>query len=147
MFLLVILIVVVALVINPSTNVFNDQTNAALSSELNSLIKTDLPVFILLMTPVLGLVVQLFNIRKKRPFMEHFVFALHFAAVVEIFMVPKMLVSIRPIGRSSVYALAEWSDGQQRGGTIRLFARECLDRNPDVPVPTRALGKGRTGSS
>ena len=92
MFLLVIVIAVVALVINPSANVSDDQTNAALSSELNSLIKTYLPIFILLMTPVLGLVVQLFNIRKKRPFMEHFVFALHFAAVVEIFMVPKMLV-------------------------------------------------------
>lgn len=42
--------------------------------------------------------------------------------------------NIRPIGRSGVYALAEWSEGECRGGTIRLFARECLDRNPDMPV-------------
>lgn len=93
MFMLVIVIAIVALFISPSTNISDDQTNAVLSSDLNSLIQTYLPIFILLMTPVLGLVVQLFNLRKRRPFMEHFVFALHFAAFVEMFFVLKMVVS------------------------------------------------------
>ncbi len=93
MFMLVIVIAIMALFMNPSTNISDDQTNAALSSDLNSLIQTYLPVFILLMTPVLGLVVQLFNLRKKRPFMEHFVFALHFAAFMEMFIVLKMVVT------------------------------------------------------
>ena len=93
MFMLVIVIAIVALFMRPSTNIADDQTNAVLSSDLNSLIQTYLPIFILLMTPVLGLVVQLFNLRKKRPFMEHFVFALHFAAFVEMFIVLKMVVT------------------------------------------------------
>ena len=93
MFMLVIVIAMVALFMSPSTNISDDQTNEALSSDLNSLIQTYLPIFILLMTPVLGLVVQLFNLRKRRPFMEHFVFALHFAAFVEMFFVLKMVVS------------------------------------------------------
>ena len=93
MFMLVIVIAIVALFISPSTNISDDQTNAVLSSDLNSLIQTYLPIFILLMTPVLGLVVQLFNLRKKRPFMEHFVFALHFAAFMEMFIVLKMVVT------------------------------------------------------
>ena len=93
MFMLVIVIAIVALFMRPSTNIADDQTNALLSSDLNSLIQTYLPIFILLMTPVLGLVVQLFNLRKKRPFMEHFVFALHFAAFVEMFIVLKMVVT------------------------------------------------------
>lgn len=93
MFMLVIVIAIVALFLKPSTNISDDQTNAVLSSDLNSLIQTYLPIFILLMTPVLGLVVQLFNLRKKRPFMEHFVFALHFAAFVEMFIVLKMVVT------------------------------------------------------
>ena len=93
MFMLVIVIAIVALFMRPSTNIADDQPNAVLSSDLNSLIQTYLPIFILLMTPVLGLVVQLFNLRKKRPFMEHFVFALHFAAFVEMFIVLKMVVT------------------------------------------------------
>ena len=93
MFMLVIVIAMVALFMSPSTNISDEQTNEALSSDLNSLIQTYLPIFILLMTPVLGLVVQLFNLRKKRPFMEHFVFALHFAAFVEMFFVLKMVLS------------------------------------------------------
>lgn len=93
MFMLVIVIAIVALFMRPSTNIADDQTNAVLSSDLNSLIQTYLPIFILLMTPVLGLVVQLFNLRKKRPFMEHFVFALHFAAFMEMFIVLKMVVT------------------------------------------------------
>ena len=93
MFMLVIVIAIVALFMSPSTNISDEQTNEALSSDLNSLIQTYLPIFILLMTPVLGLVVQLFNLRKRRPFMEHFVFALHFAAFVEMFFVLKMVVS------------------------------------------------------
>ena len=93
MFMLLIVIAMVALFMSPSTNISDDQTNEALSSDLNSLIQTYLPIFILLMTPVLGLVVQLFNLRKRRPFMEHFVFALHFAAFVEMFFVLKMVVS------------------------------------------------------
>ena len=93
MFMLLIVIAMVALFMSPSTNISDDQTNEALSSDLNSLIRTYLPIFILLMTPVLGLVVQLFNLRKRRPFMEHFVFALHFAAFVEMFFVLKMVVS------------------------------------------------------
>ena len=93
MFMLVIVIAIVALFMRPSTNIADDQTNAVLSSDLNSLIQTYLPIFILLMTPVLGLVVQLFSLRKKRPFMEHFVFALHFAAFVEMFIVLKMVVT------------------------------------------------------
>ena len=93
MFMLVIVIAIVALFMSPSTNISDDQTNEALSSDLNSLIQTYLPIFILLMTPVLGLVVQLFNLRKKRPFMEHFVFALHFAAFMEMFIVLKMVVT------------------------------------------------------
>lgn len=93
MFMLVIVIAIVALFIKPSTNISDDQTNAVLSSDLSSMIQTYLPIFILLMTPVLGLVVQLFNLRKKRPFMEHFVFALHFAAFMEMFIVLKMIVT------------------------------------------------------
>ena len=93
MFMLVIVIAIVALFMRPSTNIADDQTNAVLSSDLNSLIQTYLPIFILLMTPVLGLVVQLFNLRKTRPFMEHFVFALHFAAFMEMFIVLKMVVT------------------------------------------------------
>ena len=93
MFMLVIVIAIVALFMRPSTNIADDQTNAVLSSDLNSLIQTYLPIFILLMTPVLGLVVQLFSLRKKRPFMEHFVFALHFAAFMEMFIVLKMVVT------------------------------------------------------
>ena len=93
MFMLLIVIAIVALFMSPSTNISDEQTNEALSSDLNSLIQTYIPIFILLMTPVLGLVVQLFNLRKKRPFMEHFVFALHFAAFVEMFFVLKMVVS------------------------------------------------------
>lgn len=44
--------------------------------------------------------------------------------------------NIRPIGRSGVYSLAEWKDGNQRGGTIRQFVRECLDESPNRIVPT-----------
>ncbi|MBG9235581.1 hypothetical protein IAG16_13155 [Bacteroides thetaiotaomicron] len=37
---------------------------------------------------------------------------------------------IKPIGRSSTYTLAEWNQGQDRGGTIREFAYEYLIKHP-----------------
>lgn len=39
--------------------------------------------------------------------------------------------SIRPIGRSGKYTLAEWKEGYVRGGTIREFAYEYILDNPN----------------
>lgn len=42
---------------------------------------------------------------------------------------------IIPIGRSGVYSLADWTDGSERGGTIRSFVQECLDNSESHIVP------------
>ena len=93
MFMLVVIVAIMAFSMNPTSNIIENEEAEILSSGLMNLLKTYLPVFILLMTPVLGLVIQLFNLRKKRPFMEHFVFALHFASFLEMFLLLKMAVS------------------------------------------------------
>lgn len=46
---------------------------------------------------------------------------------------------IVPIGRSGVYSLEEWTSGSARGGTIRSFVRECLDRSETHIVPSREV--------
>lgn len=42
---------------------------------------------------------------------------------------------ITPIGRSGIYSLSEWTQGSMRGGTIRLFVKECLDASESHIVP------------
>ena len=49
----------------------------------------------------------------------------------------RMNPNIVPIGRSSTYGLKEWSDGAQRGGTIREFATEYL-LSLEKPIATLA---------
>ena len=47
---------------------------------------------------------------------------------------------IVPIGRSSTYALAEWQDGECRGGTIREFVSEYLDSIPEKIASVKSIG-------
>ena len=51
---------------------------------IKSAIRSYLPLAILLMSPMLGLAVKLLNRKTHKPFMEHFVFALHYNAFLEI---------------------------------------------------------------
>lgn len=43
--------------------------------------------------------------------------------------------NIVPLGRSGVYSLSDWTEGEQRGGTIRSFVKECLEASYDHIVP------------
>lgn len=46
---------------------------------------------------------------------------------------------IVPMGRSGIYSLSEWDSGQTRGGTIRSFVRECLDKSGTHIVPSKEV--------
>lgn len=88
MFLLVIVIAIFALTVETS----DSSLNADFEANLKGTFQTYLPMTILLMTPVLGLVLQLFNLKNKKPYMEHFVFALHYSAFLEIIFLVAMLL-------------------------------------------------------
>ena len=88
MFLLVIVIAIFALTVETS----DSSLNADFEANLKGTFQTYLPMAILLMTPVLGLVLQLFNLKNKKPYMEHFVFALHYSAFLEIIFLAAMLL-------------------------------------------------------
>ena len=88
MFLLVIVIAIFALTVETS----DSSLNADFEANLKGTFQTYLPMAILLMTPVLGLVLQLFNLKNKKPYMEHFVFALHYSAFLEIIFLVAMLL-------------------------------------------------------
>lgn len=47
--------------------------------------------------------------------------------------------NIVPVGRSSTYALTEWSHNEYRGGTIRSFVQEYIDSIPEGIATTAAI--------
>ena len=49
--------------------------------------------------------------------------------------------NIVPIGRSSTYALAEWQEGEHRGGTIRSFVEEYLETQNQPIASLESLGE------
>ncbi|MBQ0081306.1 MAG: helicase associated domain-containing protein [Alistipes sp.] len=48
---------------------------------------------------------------------------------------------IVPIGRSGVYSIDDWNSGKERGGTIRSFVREYLDKNDTRIVPVKEVSE------
>ncbi|MGM9735666.1 MAG: DUF3667 domain-containing protein [Candidatus Cryptobacteroides sp.] len=92
MFLLVI-VIALFLFSAGSMNFEGAEADSALSDSLKSTFQTYFPLLLLLMTPLLGLFIQLCNLRTHRPYMEHFVFALHYSAFVEILFLIYMCIS------------------------------------------------------
>ncbi|MGN1212290.1 MAG: DUF3667 domain-containing protein [Candidatus Cryptobacteroides sp.] len=87
MFLLVVVIAIFALTLKSSSS----SIDSNIEDNLKSSIQTYLPMAILLMTPVLGWFIKLFYHKSRKPYMEHFVFALHYSAFLEIIFLVAML--------------------------------------------------------
>lgn len=45
-----------------------------------------LPIFIILLSPILALILWGMNVRKKQSFITHFIFSLHYSAFLEFIM-------------------------------------------------------------
>lgn len=55
--------------------------------EMNSLISTYFPIIILLTTPLLARSISIFQRKNRKPFLRHYIFALHYTAFIELLII------------------------------------------------------------
>lgn len=76
-------------------SIFNDKSKEGqlVREKLLDFYQSYLPVFIILMSPVLALILWGLNVRKKCRFITHFTFSLHYSAFLEFIMLLFLLMT------------------------------------------------------